>query len=168
MDKEKTLNASESKKDSCKLNARNGRGQRASVAASPLFELADRLKSLKDEKKQKELELKNLSDMIFDVDAALSEFMTFHETQNFTRSGMMFCLTTSTKASAVSGKKDELYTTLKDAGYGDLVQETVNVNSLSSFVKEQILENENVLPEWLDGLVNVFEKTTVGVRKATK
>lgn len=133
-----------------------------------MFELADRLKNLKDQKKQKELELKNISDMIFEVDAALAEFMTLNETQNFTRSGTMFCLTTSTKASAVAGRKDELFTMLKDAGYGDLVQETVNANSLSSFVKEQILENENSLPAWLDGLVNVFEKTTVGVRKASK
>lgn len=133
-----------------------------------MFELADRLKNLKDQKKQKEVELKNISDMIFEVDAALAEFMTLNETQNFTRSGTMFCLTTSIKASAVAGRKDEFFTMLKDAGYGDLVQETVHANSLSSFVKEQILENENSLPAWLDGLVNVFLKTTVGVRKASK
>jgi len=39
-------------------------------------------------------------------------------------------------------------------------------NSLSAFVKEQILENEDLLPNWLEGKVNVFERTTVGVRKA--
>ena len=46
--------------------------------------------------------------------------------------------------------------------------ETVNANSLSAFVKEQIEENGDVLPEWLDGLVNVFEKTSVSLRKAAK
>ena len=46
--------------------------------------------------------------------------------------------------------------------------ETVNANSLSAFVKEQISENGDTLPDWLNGLVNVFEKTTVGVRKAAK
>lgn len=141
---------------------RNGCGD------SPLFELADRLKSLKEDKKQKELELRNLNDMIFEVDAALSELMILKETQNFTRSGTMFCLTTSTKASAVSGFKDELYSKLREKGYGDLIHETINANSLSSFVKEQINENDNLLPSWLEGLVNVFEKNTVGVRKATK
>ena len=141
---------------------RNGCGD------SPLFELADRLKSLKEDKKQKELELRNINDMIFEVDAALSELMILKETQNFTRSGTMFCLTTSTKASAVSGFKDELYSKLREKGYGDLIHETINANSLSSFVKEQINENDNVLPSWLDGLVNVFEKNTVGVRKSTK
>lgn len=43
--------------------------------------------------------------------------------------------------------------------------ETVNANSLSAFVKEQTAENGDALPDWLSGLVNVFEKTTVGVRK---
>ena len=51
---------------------------------------------------------------------------------------------------------------------GDMITETVNANSLSSFVKEQIAENCDALPDWLDGLVSVFEKTTVGVRKATR
>ena len=80
----------------------------------------------------------------------------------------MFCLTTKTRASAVAGSKEELYSALRDQGYGDLVYETVNANSLSSFVKERIEENEDTLPDWLTGLVNVFEKTTVGVRKASK
>ena len=34
--------------------------------------------------------------------------------------------------------------------------------------KEQIEENGDALPEWLDGLVSVFEKTSVGVRKAAR
>jgi len=80
----------------------------------------------------------------------------------------MFCLTTKTRASAVAGSKEELYAALRAQGYGDLVYETVNANSLSSFVKERIEESGDALPEWLIGLVNVFDKTTVGVRKATK
>lgn len=44
--------------------------------------------------------------------------------------------------------------------------ETVNANSLSAFVNEQITENDESLPEWLEGLVNVFEQTRVSVRKA--
>ena len=119
-------------------------------------------------RKKIETTLKNVNDMIFETESALSELMTLSETQNFTRSGTMFSLTTSTKASAAAGKKDALYTQLKDAGYGDLVVETVNPSSLSAFVKEQISENDDCLPEWLDGLVNVFEKTSVSIRKTKK
>ena len=67
-----------------------------------------------------------------------------------------------------AGRKEELFAALRGEGFGDLVYETVNANSLSAFVKEQISENGDTLPAWLDGLVNVFEKTTVGVRKAAK
>lgn len=133
-----------------------------------MFELAERLKTLKEEKKQKELELRNISDMLSEIEAALAEFMTLNETPNFTHGDTSFSLRTSLKASAVSGKKDELYALLKNSGYGDLVVETVNPSSLSAFVKEQISENENELPEWLDGLINIFEKNTVSTRKYKK
>lgn len=133
-----------------------------------MFELADRLKTLRDAKKDTEQRVKELNTKIEEVDYELSEMMANSETQNFTRSGTMFCLTTTTRASAAAGKKDELYDALKQIGFGDLVYETVNANSLSAFVREQITENNDRLPDWLNGLVNVFDKTTVGVRKAAK
>ncbi len=160
--KSNTLNASGESNVKNNLNMRNGDGD------SPLFELADRLKTLKEEKKQKELELRNISDMLTEIEAALAEFMTLNETPNFTHGDTSFSLRTSLKASAVAGKKEELYDLLKSSGYGDLVVETVNPSSLSAFVKEQISENENELPEWLDGFINIFEKNTVSTRKYTK
>lgn len=133
-----------------------------------MFELAENLKALRDQKTETEAALKEINAQIDETDYRLSELMAESETQNFTRSGTMFCLTTKTRASAVAGSKEDLYTALRQQGYGDLVYETVNANSLSSFVKEQIGENEDTLPDWLTGLVNVFEKTTVRVRKASK
>ena len=65
-------------------------------------------------------------------------------------------------------QKSNLFEELKNKGYGDLVYETVNSNSLSAFVKEQMAENNDTLPNWLIGLVRVFEKTTVTVRKTSK
>jgi hypothetical protein len=131
-----------------------------------LFELADELKALRNRKDALEAELKQVNMDIDNVDWHLSTLMMETETQNFTRAGTMFCLTTKTRASATEGMKDELYGALRAEGFGDLIYETVNANSLSAFVKEQISENDDSLPTWLDGLVNVFEKTTVGVRKA--
>ena len=136
------------------------------MQSDELFALADQLRELKETKKYAEQELKEITTEIERVDAALAALMVTSETQNFTRNGTMFCLTNTTRASAAAGPKEELFTALRSAGFGDLVYETVNANSLSAFVKEQTAENEDVLPSWLDGLVNVFEKTTVGVRKA--
>ena len=138
------------------------------MESNDLFVLADELRALKEAKKYAEQELKEITEEIDRVDAALTEQMIANETQNFTRNGTMFCLTSTTRASAAAGRKDDLFAALRDAGFGDLVYETVNANSLSAFVKEQTAENEDVLPNWLDGLVNVFEKTTVGVRKAAR
>jgi len=139
-----------------------------------MFELADELKRLRDQKADLEDQVKDTTAKIEETDYHLSELMAEGEVQNFTRAGTMFCLTTKTRASAVAGSKEELYAALRAQGYGDLVYETVNANSLSSFVKERIEESAgdsgvgDALPEWLIGLVNVYEKTTVGVRKATK
>lgn len=137
-------------------------------AAEEMFVLADQLRALREEKVQAEAHLKELNAEIERTDLALSDRMAESETQNFTRAGMMFCLTTKTRASAATGRKEELFSALREAGYGDLIYETVNANSLSAFVKEQICENADAVPAWLDGLVNVFEKSTVSLRKAAK
>lgn len=114
------------------------------------------------------MSLKDINAELEEVDAVLAQLMTDTETQNFTRSGTMFCLTNTTRASAMADRKEDLFEVLRAEGYGGLIYETVNANSLSAFVREQISENDDVLPDWLNGLVNVFEKTTVGVRKATR
>ena len=138
------------------------------MESNDLFALADELRELRETKKCLEDELKAVGLEIDRVDTSLAQRMSDTETQNFTRNGTMFCLTSTTRASAATGRKEELFEALREAGYGDLVYETVNANSLSAFVKEQTTENGDTLPQWLDGLVTVFEKTTVGVRKAAR
>jgi len=133
-----------------------------------MFELAEQLKELRETKRFAEQELKDINAEIENTDQQLTALMIDSETQNFTRNGTMFCLNSTVRASAIAGRKEELYEALRKQGFGDLVYETVNANSLSAFVKEQILENEDELPQWLDGLVNPFEKTSVTVRKSTK
>ena len=133
-----------------------------------MFEQADRLRALREEKTEAEQRVKDINADMEETEYRLSELMAETETQNFTRAGMMFCLTTKTRASAMAGSKDELFSALRKAGYGDLVYETVNANSLSAFVKEQMAENGDILPDWLNGLVNVFEKTGVSLRKSGK
>lgn len=133
-----------------------------------MYELAEQLKQLREKKKAAEQQLKDVHAEIAQTEYQLSMQMAETETQNFTRAGTMFALTTKTRASAMAGRKDELYAALKENGYGDLVYETVNANSLSAFVKEQISENQDHVPDWLNGLVHVYEQTAVSVRKSTK
>lgn len=133
-----------------------------------MYELAEQLKQLREEKKYAEQRVKDINAEIDKTEYALVQLMEETETQNFTRAGTMFSLTTKTRASAMAGRKDELYSALKENEFGDLVYETVNANSLSAFVKEQIAENQDTIPAWLNGLVNVYEQTSVSVRKSTK
>lgn len=133
---------------------------------NPMFELAEQLLTLRSDKAKLEERLKKLGTYIEETEFKLSDLMALSETQNFTRLGTTFFLTTKTRASAVPEAKDDLFAALKANGYGDLVYETVNANSLSAFVKEQREECGDTLPAWLEGLVSIYEKTTVGVRKA--
>lgn len=135
---------------------------------SAMYALADRLKELREQKKATEDHLDQINEQLNTVNLQLAEMMANSETQNFTRAGTMFALTTKTRASAVAGVKESLYAALRKQGFGDLIYETVNANSLSSFVNDQISENGEELPDWLEGLVNVYDQTTVSVRKAAR
>lgn len=134
-------------------------------ATATVFELADRLLDLRERKEQLSEQLKAVNAEIEEVDRQLSELMLAEEIQSFVRSGRMFYLKTETYASAVSDRKAELIEWLKEHGLGDIVQETVHPRTLSATVKE-MLEEDDELPEELSELVNIFEKTTVGLRRA--
>ena len=133
-----------------------------------MLELADRLKALRDEKTALEEQKKRVSKALEKTELALFETMALNDTQNFTRAGNTFFLKTRLYASAAAGRGDDLYGELRKRGFGGLIHEAVHADALASFVKEQLGENKDALPEWLAGLVNVFNKTTVGIRKATK
>ena len=136
--------------------------------AERMFTLAEELKNLRDSKKEAEQRVKDVNAELDKVESELADLMAGTETQNFTKSGVMYSLTVKNRASAVAERKDKLYDALKKNGYGDLVYETVNANSLSAFVNEQVAQNEDNLPAWLEGLVNIYEQAKVSVRKAAR
>ena len=94
-----------------------------------------------------------------------SDAMAEAELDRFSRNCSTFYLNTRLFASPAAGRKDDLMQVLKDQGYGSIVVETVNANTLASFVKEQMAANEDEIPEWLSDVVSTFEKVSVGVRK---
>ncbi len=130
-----------------------------------IFEMADKLKVAKDHKKELDAQVKEVNTEIESLDLALSDAMAEAELDRFSRNGSTFYLNTRLFASPAAGRKDDLMQVLKDQGYGSIVVETVNANTLASFVKEQMAANEDVIPEWLSDVVSTFEKVSVGVRK---
>ena len=131
-----------------------------------IFELADKLRDLKDLKNELAEKTKGNNAEIDKVEFELATLMAREELQSFNRNSILFYLNSKTYASAKAEQKLELFETLKDNGFGSLITETINANSLAAFVREQMETNDETLPSWLDGKVTVFDKVSVGLRKA--
>lgn len=130
-----------------------------------IFRLADALKAAKDKKKDLEDKMKAVNAEIEELDRQLSDAMAESECDNFTRNGSTFYLNSRLYASPEAGNRDALIEALKKNGFGTIVTETVNANTLSSFCKEQMAMNGDELPGWLSPVVKTFEKISVGIRK---
>ena len=133
---------------------------------SVIFEMADRLKSLKKQKKDLEDSVKALSSEIEELDRQLSDAMAETQLDSFSRNGSTFYLYSRLYASPSTGRKDAMMLALKQNGYGSLVVESVNSKTLSSFVREQMDANEGNIPSWLGDTVSTYEKISVGIRKS--
>ena len=138
------------------------------TSQSNLLDLAQRLKTLRDTKADAEAEVKRLNGEIDNITLELTDLMTENEVPSFTHSGFTYSLTPRTFASPLAGDKEALYTALRENGYGGLITETVNANTLSSTVSELIEQNGDKLPDWLTGKVNTYDKVSVRIAKSTK
>ena len=131
-----------------------------------IFAMADRLKALQEEKKSLEANAKALGAEIADLDNQLSDAMAEAELDRFSRGDCTFYLKSRLFASPAAGRKEEMMQALKGHGFGTLVVETVNVNTLASFLKEQREATGEDIPAWLEGIVNTYDKVSVGIRKS--
>lgn len=133
---------------------------------SVIFEMADRLKSLKKQKKDLEDSVKAIGSEIEELDRQLSDAMAETQLDSFSRNGSTFYLYSRLYASPSAGRKDAMVLALKQNGYGSLVVESVNSKTLSSFVREQKEANQGSIPSWLSDTVSTYEKISVGIRKS--
>ena len=131
-----------------------------------IFEMADKLKNLQEEKKALEANVKALGAEIADLDNQLSDAMAEAELDRFSRGGCTYYLKSRLFASPIAGRKNEMMQVLKDHGCGTMVVETVNVNTLASYIKEQREATGEDVPAWLADYVNLYDKVSVGIRKS--
>lgn len=128
-----------------------------------LFTLSDQYLETRDKKQGLEQELKDVSKLLEQIEVELIQRMTDNEINSFKRNGVLFSMVSREFESANPETKEELYKRFKERGYENLF--TINANTLSGFVKESKRENEGVLPDWMEGLINTFEKQTIRVKK---
>ena len=131
---------------------------------SRLTVLSEQFVAAKERKEALEAELKAVKAEIERLDREFSDEMILMEYDGFSRKGKTFFLKSRLFASPKAGCKSGLFSALRKRGYGDMITESVNANTLSSFVKEKREENDGEIPEWLTEVVNSYEKTTVGTR----
>ena len=136
-----------------------------------LFLLADKLRVLREEKDAQTAILKDINSDIDNIEYKLTEAMAKAECPNFTRNGKQFIMTSTTRWSPETERKDELYTALKESGYDHLF--TVNAQTMSSFIREQINETaddngETHIPGWLEGLVKGFDHIGITMKASAK
>ena len=130
-----------------------------------IFEMADALKTAREQKKDLESKTKDVNARIEELDKRLSDAMAEAELEKFTRNGSTFYLNSRLYASPRAEMKEEMFAALTEHGYGDLITRTVNANTLASFCKEQREANEDEIPAWLAAVVNTHDKVTVGIRR---
>ena len=132
-------------------------------ASNPMFELADKLLAIRDELDQLEERRKELTALEEQTERQLFELMMVEELEKFTRGGRTFRPEIKTYASIRADCKEAAFQWLKENGYGDLVKEQVNTQSLTSLYKE--LEENGELPEEFISMLNVYQKQKVAIRK---
>ena len=141
------------------------------MAENPMLELADRYKSLREERDALKEQLAAANKSLEEAEHRLTDAMAEADCPNFSRSGKQLIMTTTTRWSAEAERKQELYDALRRGGYEHLF--SVNAQTLGSFVREQVEETadnngETHVPEWLDGLVKSFDDIGITMRKAPK
>ena len=127
------------------------------------FELAEFLRELKEEKRELEEKVKGLNSEIEDITAELVADLIENESTGFNHKGYNFTLVVKEYPSPQPETKEELYARFKAQGFDGLF--SINANTLAATVKELKTENDGQLPDWLEGLIKVHEKSTIQIRK---
>ena len=126
-------------------------------------QVAERILELREDKFDLETKIKAINKELEDTEWQLINIMTDKELESFKHKGINFTVAKREFKSANPETKDELYLQFRNRGMDYLF--SINANTLSAKVKELTEENDGVMPEWLDGLINTFEKQYISIRK---
>lgn len=127
--------------------------------AKELLRLQDEIQRLEAEIKEKKQERERVND-------ELAEEMLDAEMQSMNVCGRVLYLNTKRVASYKKEIADQFFDCLKAHGFGAIIKPNINHNTLNATVREIAENNGGELPEWISDMVDIFEKTTVGIRRA--
>ena len=136
------------------------------MTENTMLTAADRLKTLRDQKSELQAQLKTVQEGIDAAEAELIQMMTDEECTGFDRNGIRFSLVIKEYPGAVPEEKEELYRRMRSHGFDHLF--TINTQTLSATVKELKANNDDTLPDWLEGVIRIFEQPSIRVSKSKK
>ena len=136
------------------------------MTENTMLTAADRLKILRDQKTELQAQLKTVQERIDAAEAELIQMMTDEECTGFDRNGIRFSLVIKEYPGAVPEEKEELYRRMRSHGFDHLF--TINTQTLSATVKELKANNDDTLPDWLEGVIRIFEQPSIRVSKSKK
>ena len=126
-------------------------------------ELLEFLIELRDSKAELESKVKGLNGEIDSIERELIDDMLANEDASFNHKGVTCSLVQREFVSPEPENKDGLWDAMRDNGFEHLF--TINSQTLSGTVKELKSNNDDQLPEWLDGLVKITEKPSIRLTK---
>lgn len=136
------------------------------MTENTMLTAADRLKALRDQKSELQAQLKTVQEGVDAAEAELIQMMTDEECTGFDRNGIRFSLVIKEYPGAVPEEKEELYRRMRSHGFDHLF--TINTQTLSATVKELKANNDDTLPDWLEGVIRIFEQPSIRVSKSKK
>ena len=116
----------------------------------------------------KELE-KTLSEQIDEIEKVLMEEFALSGTQRTTKRGHTVSLTRNITPSVKGGMQPTFCDAMKSLGLGDMVRESVNYQTLGSWVRNDLERDQDdmpVLPAAVADMLNVYEIFKLRVTKA--
>ena len=132
-------------------------------------ELAAKLKALRDKKEELAEATKQNNADIEATELELSNLMIEEGNDGFELNGYKFTLQYKDIFSSTVDKRQALIEALKLHGIDreEIITETVPAPKLNSIMKSIYEENGEELPEEFEGIVTIFTKQGVGVRKVS-
>lgn len=127
--------------------------------------IVDAYQAARDRKDKLEAELKEAKKIESDLKQMLIDAMLEDETDSIGRNGKKYSIVSKTKYSKRAGAEAELFQLLRENGLGDIVQETVNAQTLSAAMNQMSDGDPDNLGEYWHECLNIYSFTDISVRK---
>jgi len=131
-----------------------------------LLAMGRRLLDLKQQKKDFEETAKGLGEQIDALSDRMVAEMDESGMEKFSAFGSTFYVKVTLHASLPAENREKFIKRLRARKLGYIVKPTINSQTLTAFVKEQIADSGGQAPAWITELVSTYSKPEIATRKA--